>query len=143
MDEAEFKRRTARVGLETLSLCDSVRRSPGSDAIVRQLVRSATAVGANYRAACRAHSTKDVLYKLGIVEEEADESLYWFELLIAGRYAPAERVEPLRREMNELLAMTVASRRTLRSRLARPDRARPASESKIDESTNRKSNVAS
>jgi four helix bundle protein len=117
VDEAEFKRRTMAVGLEILALCDSAPRKPGAQAIVRQLTRSATSVGANYRAACRARSVKDLVYKLGIVEEEADESGYWLELLAAGGYLPVDQIAPLQREMNEIVAMTVASRKTLRRRL--------------------------
>lgn len=139
MDRSEFKRRTAAVGLETLSLCDSLARRPTTEAIVRQLVRSATSVGANYRAACRAQSARDVLYKLGIVEEEADESMYWLELLVAGGYASHEQVAPILREMNEILAMTVASRKTLRGRLDGHREGRAAGESKIVQSIDRRS----
>ena len=61
----------------------------------RQLLRSATSVGANYRAACRAKSTADFISKMGTVEEEADESLYWMELLVEAGIAKAEKVESL------------------------------------------------
>jgi four helix bundle protein len=71
-------------------------------------------VGANYRAACRAKSTADIIAKLAIVEEEADETLYWLELLIESGFAPAERLVDLTRETNEIIAMTVTSIKTLR-----------------------------
>ena len=134
MDEAEFKRRTTAVGLEILALCDSAPHKPGAQAIVRQLTRSATSVGANYRAACRARSAKDLVYKLGIVEEEADESVYWLELLAAGGYLRADQIAPVRREMNEIVAMTVASRRTLRRRIDGTEGSGPNPKSKIAES---------
>jgi four helix bundle protein len=73
-------------------------------------------VGANYRAACRGKSASDVIAKLGIVEEEADESIYWMELLVDGGFVPAATLKDLLSEMNEIVAMTVASIKTLRSR---------------------------
>lgn len=82
----------------------------------RQLLRSATSVGANYRAACRGKSRADVIAKLGIVEEEADESLYWKELLIETGLVAEARLQSLMQEANEILAMTVASIKTMRRR---------------------------
>ncbi len=79
-------------------------------------MRSATSVGANYRAACRARSTADMIAKLKIVEEEADETLYWLELLIEADLMPVSRLTPLMQEVNEIIAMTVASIKTLRRR---------------------------
>jgi len=79
-------------------------------------LRCSTSVGANHRAACRGKSTADVVAKLGIVEEEADESVYWMELLVDSGVLPAERVAALKKEADELIAMTVASIKTLRSR---------------------------
>lgn len=77
--------------------------------IGRQLLRSGTSVGANYRAACRGKSRADVIAKLSIVEEEVDECLYWMELLIGAGIMPAERLQDLMREGDEILAMTIAS----------------------------------
>ena len=73
-------------------------------------------MGANYRAACRGRTSADVITKLSIVEEEADESIYWLELLVDGAMLEPDRVEALKKEANELLAMTVASIKTLRVR---------------------------
>jgi four helix bundle protein len=78
------------------------------------LLRAATSVGANYRSACRGKSTADVLSKLAIVVEEADETAYWFELLIQGNIVPESLVTELLKETNETIAMTVASIKTLR-----------------------------
>jgi len=80
--------------------------------ITRQLLRSSTSVGANYRAVCRARSAADFISKLGIVLEEADETLFWLELLQDSGVASADRFVPLLREANELVAIFVASLRT-------------------------------
>ena len=80
----------------------------------RQLLRSGTSVGANYRAACRARSSADFVSKMGIVEEEADESIYWMDLLVDSGSVSADKVDALRREANELLAITVSSIKTAR-----------------------------
>ena len=91
-------------------------RKRTADILGRQLVRSATSIGANYRSACRGKSTADVIAKLSIVEEEADESVYWLELLVEAGFVREDRVLPLIRESNEIVAMTVASIKTLRAR---------------------------
>jgi four helix bundle protein len=69
----ELKRRTKKIGLKVIALIDHLPNKPSGWAIAKQIVRSATSIGANYRAACRAKSTADFIYKLKIVEEEADE----------------------------------------------------------------------
>ena len=85
--------------------------------IGRQFLRCATAVGANYRAACRGKSVADVVIaKLGIVEEETDEALYWLELISDSGLMPTDRVADLKKEADELTAMVVASIKTLRKR---------------------------
>ena len=84
--------------------------------IGRQILRSATSVGANYRAACRAKSPADFIAKMGIVEEEADECLYWLDLLSDAGIIPQSDLTPLTREAGEILAMKVASIRTARAR---------------------------
>jgi four helix bundle protein len=81
-----------------------------------QLPRSATSIGANYRAACRGKSTADVLAKLAIVEEEADERTYWLEPLKDSRVVPETRVSEIMKKANEITAMIVASIKTLRMR---------------------------
>ena len=116
MDEATFKRRTKQFALRVIELVDALPRKTAANVIGRQLLRSATSVGANYRSACRGRSPADVIAKLAIVEEEADESMYWFELLVDSNLVIAEKVRELQREANELVAMTVASIKTLRSR---------------------------
>jgi four helix bundle protein len=114
MDEREFKDRTRRLGVEVIRLVEGMPHGRAADVISRQLLRSATSVGANYRAACRGRSADDVIAKLKIVEEEADETLYWFEVLVESGLVSTTRLQPLIAEANELLAMTVASIKTLR-----------------------------
>ncbi len=89
---------------------NSVGRTIGN-----QLIRSATSVGANYRAACRGRSRAEFIAKLGIVVEEADESGYWLELIIDGELLNKSVVEPLLHESNELTAIIVASRKSASS----------------------------
>lgn len=74
-------------------------------------------VGANYRAACRARTPAEFIAKLGIVEEEADETMFWMDMLIESGTVSAEKLRPLRQEANEIVAMTVASIKTTRSRI--------------------------
>ena len=120
MTEQQFKDRTKQLALAVLRVADELPPGRLNSILAGQLVRAATSVGANYRAACRARSTPDMISKLGIVEEEADETLYWLDLLVESGRLPALRVEPLRREANDLLAMTVASIKTLRARRQTP-----------------------
>ncbi len=116
MNEQQFKDRTKQLGLQVIRLVEELPKSYTADVLGRQLLRSATSVGANYRAACRGRSSADVLNKLGIVEEETDETLYWLELLAESRLVPAPRLTDLLSDANEVLAMTVASIKTLRVR---------------------------
>jgi four helix bundle protein len=114
MDEATFKRRTKQLGLDVIKLVESLPRSRSADVIGSQLLRSAISVGANYRAACRGTSKPGVLAKLAIVEEEADETGFWIELLVDSGIVPAAQLNALLTETNEILAMIVASIKTLR-----------------------------
>lgn len=102
--------------MEVVRLVESLPRNRIAEVIGRQLLRAGTSVGANYRAACRGKSASDVVAKLRIVEEEADESIYWVELLVEAGVVTPNRMDAIRKEANELLAMTVASIKTLRSR---------------------------
>jgi four helix bundle protein len=117
MDELTFKRRTKQLALATIDLTSKLPQGRASDVLARQLLRSGTSVGANYRAACRSRSTADMVSKLGLVEEEADETSYWLELIQDAGLALPTAVEPLLNESNEILAMTVASIRTLKAKV--------------------------
>ena len=116
MDENLFKRRTKQLALRIIKAVESVPKNRTADVLGRQLIRSGTSIGANYRAACRGKSTADVIAKLRIVEEEADESVYWMELLIESGLVSEARLSELLQETNEIIAMTVASIRTLQKR---------------------------
>ena len=116
MNEREFKERTKRLALEVIKLVETLPRNRTADVVGKQLLRAATSVGANYRAACRGKSSADVIAKLSIVEEEVDEAMYWMELLEETTLASRTQVARLIAEANEILAMTVASIKTLRRR---------------------------
>ena len=116
MTEQEFKNRTKQIALRIIKLVESLPRTRSADVIGKQLLRSGTSIGANYRAACRGKSTADVLHKLAIVEEEADESLYWLELLVDAEIIKFKKLSLLMSDINEILAMTVSSIKTMRSR---------------------------
>ena len=116
MDEQTFKDRTRRFALAVIGLVEALPRTRTADVLGRQLLRCGTSVGANYRAACRGRSAADVISKLSIVEEEADESIFWLDLLIDARVVSANHAAALKKEANELVTMTVASIKTLRRR---------------------------
>jgi four helix bundle protein len=116
MNEQELKKRTKQLALRIIKLINSLPPTTTGQVIGKQILRSGTSVGANYRAACRAKSTADLLHKLAIVEEEADETLYWLELLIEAEIIPAEKLNSLVQETNEITAMIVSSIKTLKSK---------------------------
>ena len=110
----ELLNRTKRFAIDCWKFCAKIPKSREYNAYVNQLIRSSSSVGANYRAAQRAKSTADFINKLKIVEEEADESLYWLEIFQEVTNDFIKEIEPLRKEGNELLAITVASINTAR-----------------------------
>ncbi len=112
MTENELKQRTKLFALRVIKLVASLPRIAHGRVIGQQLLRSATSVGANYRAARRGRSKAEFLAKLGIVEEEADESGYWLELIIDSGLLKRNLAEPLLQEANELVAIMVASRKS-------------------------------
>ena len=114
MNPDEFKARTKKYAIRVIRLVDALPASRSTNALANQLVRSGTSVGANYRAACRAKSRADFISKMGTVEEEADESLDWMELLIESGKVKPERVASLMKEGGEILAMVCASAKTAR-----------------------------
>ena len=116
MDKNELQTRTKRFALEVIRLVETLPGSKSADVLGRQVLRSATSVAANYRAACRGRSKREFIARLGIVVEEADESLFWLELMSDAELAPPERLQPLVREANELTAIFVASRKTAQRR---------------------------
>ena len=112
MSKAELLERTKNFALRILKLVDHLPKTIAGRAIGNQLVRSGTAVGANYRAACRSRSPAEFAAKIGVVAEEADESLYWLELIRDGGLSPAAKIQPLLDEANELTAIFTEARRT-------------------------------
>jgi len=112
LNEIDMKKRTKRFALDIIRLVAELPKTTEGRIVGGQLIRCATSVGANYRAACRGKSKADFISKLGIVEEEADESCYWLELIIEGKILPEEQVASLLEEANEITAIIVASRKT-------------------------------
>jgi four helix bundle protein len=117
MDKSELKQRTKQFALRTIKLVEALPNGQPAQILGRQLLRSGTSIGSNYRAACRARSSADFIAKMGIVEEEADETLYWMELLVESGITETSEVNFLMREATELLAMTVASIKTAKRRV--------------------------
>src|SRR5213596_1668751 len=114
MTRAEFVERTKQFALAVVALVEALPAGRTADVIGKQLLRAGTSVGANYRAACRARSRREFIAKMGIVEEEADESQFWLELLAKRGVLDAERASSLQREASQIVAMTVSSIRTAR-----------------------------
>ena len=112
MSKAELLARTKSFSLRILKLVDQLPRTTSGRAIGNQLVRSGTSIGANYRAACRSRSRAEFAAKLGVVAEEADETVYWLELVCDGNLIPANKLTELLREADELTAIFTAGRRT-------------------------------
>ena len=115
MNEQVFRQRTKQLALQVIRVAQALPNTMIAEIIGRQMVKAGTSVGANYRAACRAKSTADMIAKLQIVEEEADETHYWLELLIEADLLDEERLQSLLQETNEITAMIVSSIRTLRA----------------------------
>jgi len=119
MTTQELKDRTFKFGIRIVRAVEALPRGDISRTLGGQLLRAGTSVGANYRAAAHAKSRADFIAKLGIVEEECDEASYWMEVIVALKLLKKTRLESLRREADELLAIVVASIKT-----ARPPRRR-------------------
>ncbi len=104
--------RTRAFALRVIKLVEELPKGNTSDVLGRQLLRCGTSVGANYRAACRARSQAEFVAKMGIVEEEADESMYWMELLIESDLMDRNRIVDLLDEAGQIVAITVSSIKT-------------------------------
>jgi four helix bundle protein len=111
---SELKERTFGFGLRIVRLVQSLSKVGSADILGRQLLRSGTSVGANYRAGTRARSRADFIAKLGIAEEECDETIYWMDMLIELKLISAHRTRELRSEAEQLLAIIVSSIKTAR-----------------------------
>ena len=117
MNAEEMKLRTKKFSLRVIRLVESLPVSKTGSVIGHQLLRSATSVGANYRSACRARSRADFLSKIGICIEEADESLFWMELLVETNLVSEINLSDLMKETDELIAILTASAITVRNKL--------------------------
>lgn len=104
------------MALDVMKMTETLPKSTTGNVIARQIIRSATSVGANYRAASRAKSNADFINKMKIVEEEADETCYWLELIVEGNLLNRDKVAHLMSEANQITAMTVASIKTARKK---------------------------
>jgi four helix bundle protein len=116
MNSNDLKYRTKKFVLRVIKLYEELSNSKKGQVLGGQLLRSGTSVGANYRAACRAKSGDDFIYKIQIVEEEADESAYWLELISESNIICKARIEDLLNEANELTAIFTSSGKTAKQR---------------------------
>jgi four helix bundle protein len=117
MDKEQFKERTQSFALRVINLVEALPKDQTTSQVIgKQLLRSGTSVGANYRAACRAKSTAELITKLNITLEEADESLYWMELIVKAKLVDSKLLQNLMQEANEIVSMLVSSLKTLRSK---------------------------
>ena len=112
MTSDELKKRTKKFAIETIHLIDSLSSNRTTNILGKQLIRAATSVGANYRAACRARSKADFISKITIVEEEADECQYWLELLSEIGKSNSEPTQTLLKEAGELTAIFTSTGKT-------------------------------
>jgi four helix bundle protein len=112
MTTDELKARTKRFALRVMTLVEVLPNSARGRVIANQIMCSATSVGANYRGACRARSRAEFISKIGVVEEEADETAFWLELIIESKIRRAKQIAPLLDEANEIVAIMAASRKS-------------------------------
>jgi four helix bundle protein len=112
MDSKELKERTKKFAIDVVKLVETFPKTNAGFVIGRQLIKSATSVGANYRSACRAKSKKDFISKISIVEEESDESLYWLEIALDLQLGDINKIKMLLDEANQLTAIFTSSKIT-------------------------------
>ena len=114
MTPDEMKKRTREFALRIIHLAEALPNTRTGRVVAGQVLRAGTSVGANYRAACNARSQADFIAKMGIVQEEADETIYWMGLVEEAKLIERRRLAPLMREAGEILAITVSSINTAR-----------------------------
>jgi four helix bundle protein len=116
MTKDELIRRNRKFAIDVLKMVATLPQDRVYDPLARQLVRCSTSIGANYRAACRAKSSADFINKLKIVEEEADESNYFLDLILnVDDRRNRQKLDPLLQESNELIAIYTASLKTMKN----------------------------
>lgn len=116
MTREELKKRTKGFHLSVIRSCFDLPKNAAGFELAKQLIRSAGSVGANYRAACRAKSDADFIYKIEIVIEEADESMYWLEVIEELGLLKADVTSPFIKEANELVSIFVATVKTMKQK---------------------------
>lgn len=114
MDKAELQKRTKSFAVRIIKMARHLPNDVAGQVVGRQIVRSATSVGANYRAACRGRSRAEFAAKLGTVLEEADETLFWLEVIEEAELLSAKKLQDLTKEADELTAIFTAGRKTLK-----------------------------
>ena len=115
MDKIELKRRTRRFAVEVIKFIEKQPSGRALNVLCNQLIRTTSSVGANYRSAYRGKSSADLINKIIIVEEEADESLYWLELMEESNLIRAEDLIALKKEADELTAIFTAIGKTAKT----------------------------
>lgn len=116
----DLKDRTKNFSLQIINLVELLPKNLAASIIAKQLIRSATSVGANYRAVCRARSDKEFIAKMNIVLEEADESCFWLELIFEKNWLNKDIIIPILKESNELTAIFVSTLKTINTRINKP-----------------------
>src|SRR5438105_11935566 len=109
MNAQELKERTKQFSSRVMPLVDALPETPKGRAVASQLVRSGMSVAANYRAACRGRSHAEFISKIGVAEEEADETVLCLELIVEDKLLPEKKIAPLLKKANELTAIMAAS----------------------------------
>jgi four helix bundle protein len=116
MNSDELKDRTKKFALKIIKLANDLPKNSVGRIIEKQLIRAGTSVGANYRAACRAKSNADFIYKINVVEEEADETQFWLELIMKAGLLKEDLVNPILKEAKELTAIFTSAGKTAKSK---------------------------
>lgn len=113
----EFRQRTKMLSLAVIEKVSDIKYSDALGVIRKQLIRSVTSVAANYRAVCRARSDRELFAKLCIVVEEADETVFWLELLVDGKFIEINDIQEIQKEALEILKVMSAFRKSVSQRL--------------------------
>ena len=116
MNPDDLRKRTKQFALRMLQLAENLPRTASGRVLATQIAKCGTSVAANYRAACKGRSKAEFVAKLGIVEEEADESQFWVEMVMEAKLIPSARLSSLHKEAQELTAIFAASRKTASTR---------------------------
>ena len=120
MNAEELKKRTKQFGLRCIKVVESLPNTRTGDVLGKQLLRSGTSVGANYRSACRAQSKPTFISKIAIAIEEADESQFWLEMIVEAGLMPLKKLTALMKESDEIVAILTASSKTAKANLRKP-----------------------